>query len=509
MPRLQPSESKLAEAAAEQVSDLCIADLADVEGGKSSPVAADARQVCAALGAGRSPRIREDIELRSKNELLSLFGAVNRASRSVVYFTGHGEFFPQGDGGALAFRTSGGPTDRLWLSEALGELGRRAAAEPPGEGSTVVILNTCDSGYGDLRKAPQDTALLGSGYGRVPGGVSLASPLIGGTGSTEFGGWVAQALDGAADRGASGNCDGIVTDEEIAEYVNQGMHRRARISSVERQWRPRAVLKRNVDYPIPAVLLQGQADCGLPPFESSLQIFPPEVGDAARAYQSFLRGQGRAMIWGPRRPSRRFLLVSGEVEAQALRDDLATQVKPWAERLGWRVQPMESPEPSRLVAAARTLSFLELLWVRVRSSALGGWFVELTDLKTNSLLWASHQPNAVGPMAPSAAVGPSPRRPGIPWGEELVQRLPRRFSLISLGEPPQAALLLRVEGAIPQGLRAVPFDRWLKNDFRGALAVPLTELARAPCPTTLGQCFQADALPFAKDYQQWLVELAP
>ena len=490
----QAATSPVTRADTSQVSAVCVANLEGISEGPVSPIADDAKQVCSLLGAP----FQTYAYALSKEDVLTRLRRAPAAHVRALFYAGHGEWMP-GLAGSVDFvtttPTSSDPLTALDLIEAMG--GERADSTD----ISILILNTCDSGYVDLRTLTHRMShqgmllsVLGSGYGSVDARQAEELP------NTKFGGALASALAGDADGSPIGNCDGVLTDQEVADYVNYQLNRGTRTSWDDFKLQPYAVLKRNVEFPLPIKKMAPRTQCNLPTFEKALRTLPAALRSSAREYRNLLHG----LTTRPTK-QRKFLLVAPTVdrELHETRAAVMQQLKPLSQRLGWEMVDTSDIDTSHLAGAAKEMSFLDILLLRILPSALGGIFVELTSLSSATTVWGD-------------IYHPTPKWPRpVDIAHAVARRLPRPYTLFRFGDAGDSTILLRIEGQIPDRLTPVRWNQFLLpltnpdaktvNISANVNTIELKSLLPAPCPGGVGQCFQAGSLKIANEFDQWLL----
>ena len=175
----------------------------------------------------------------SADEILDAIRAAPSDQPLVVFYSGHGD--AAGDG-ELSWPTNG---DRPWLP--IGQV--IEAMDAPTRPWSALIVNSCDAGYVDVRRAKRPFVLIGAGYGPVTGARWR------GESSSVFTAALAWALSGSTEPDATepdaASCG--VTDEDLVDRIDSRLTDAAYAGEVPWTRRPVAVLRRQADAPIALV----------------------------------------------------------------------------------------------------------------------------------------------------------------------------------------------------------------------------------------------------------------
>lgn len=458
----------------------------------------DARAACSVLARGGRVDARP-IAARAFAcaEVVENLAKAPRRPGALAYYTGHGSIpngSPDPSGGVLLASTDLGA---LGVSHVLGALS--SPHDPPACGTTVspagksaglwtaLLLNSCYSGYVDVRTARGPTTVLGSAYGEVEA-VASTRPL------GPFADMLVPALAGHADRPPAGNCDGIVTDQEAYEFLVPALAAEG-LRSSGGQLFPTAILKRNVDAQLPLAWPGRPESCGLPPLE--VAELPEALRSAAIAYRELLSAEVDAVP----ELGRSFLLFSHDSLSAAELDatSLGNAVQAFEAGLsalsppqGWTWVGVGAADADRVRRAVGVASFLDVLWLHARRSAFGGVYLDLHRPRDGTVLWgATFQNGVVNAHVQDAARG-------------LVRRLPRRLELVAVTRQGTAtSTILRASAGLRHRARAVPFALPLTVAHANGQEVKLGP--PAACPAGFGQCFQIHDARFYSKTDQWLL----
>jgi hypothetical protein len=411
----------------------------------------------------------------------------------IAFYSGHGKATPAATGGVTftAREEAGVPplTARGLLT---------AMDDRPGGSISVLLLNTCDSGYVDLRGVTRPTVVLGSGYGEITAQGESRRP------QTAFGGALAGALAGGADLLPFGNCDGVVTDDEVHQYLNNALHDIAAADDLAWRIRPLAVLKRNVDFHLPVAWPGIQPQCAGQDRRRTLDAFVDELRrrvsnardgmviqalhEAVESYFTPLTGAVPAPT-GPRR----FLLVSSGARGAAV---LLDELRQLADaRVGWPLVEVAGESEQALARGALAASYLDIVLLRIRDSAFGGLYLELVRMRDGLVTWAHVASESMR------------REEARTLATKIEARLPQAVGLVRVGDSTGlTSVVLRTTGpGLAPGSAVIQRRRWrdiVATKMDGTESVPLHDLSTAPCPGGLGQCFLMDHVE--EDEGQWV-----
>jgi hypothetical protein len=220
------------------VAGVCVASRA----GLSVDLAPESKAVCETIEAQSSSVDTTVLSGRraARREMTEALHTLARSPVRVFYFSGHGALTQAKDDVEFALQgESPGNIEWIPFSRALDELTTTRAGKVQ-EGWSVVLLNTCNSGYASVALIPRPVTVIGSGYGAVDIDTKQASVM------SPFARALTKALEGYADIGPHGNCDGVVTDREAADYTNYLLKSTITRSTAPDLWkkRPSAVLRR-------------------------------------------------------------------------------------------------------------------------------------------------------------------------------------------------------------------------------------------------------------------------
>jgi hypothetical protein len=413
----------------------------------------------------------------------------DQGKAKLLYYVGHGQL---GDSSArLELLPAGLGSAPVPASDLLNAQGKEG--EP-----SAVILNSCDSGYADVRPSSGEErhprSVVGAGYGWVtalPRDTALQDDIQGAK-LTEFGHWTAVALEGAADDPPYGNCDGTVVDSELVRFVNAALADAARMSPHERKYSPFAVLKRQASVPVPLVKLVRTRACAakrasvLSSLGAAISL-PKELCDVSTS---------SGLVIGPTR----YLLVMPRHGGATDRNrELAVQAAAeLRETAGWRVIYFDGPDGLTL---ARSLAIYcegaEFRVLRISgTNEPTTIFAELIEPREGSLEVIRELPSIR--TAELELLLPARIRlvdlPGwLPIGSDAAPTMSRWRDIRPCADPlrMQPQLFIEVQGEVPRkpialvakaGQDVSPSTIFLDLLDRSA-AIPVA------CPTPVGQCF--------------------
>lgn len=212
-------------------------------------VAHDAESVCAALPAPKSIVGQNKSHGLDFRQLFDAIERQNGARHLLLFYSGHADLQPN-SGRGLVFPTPNGNVPYTTVQQKVA----RAASRWAG-----LILNGCHTGWADVRSVGSrpPVTVIGAGYGDVSSkGLEEQGPSL-------FADVLADALEGAADQQPGGDCDGVVTDGEVAAYVNRTILDAAYVPSHKIDWKtkPFAVVRRQAYGEVPLVWVERSARC--------------------------------------------------------------------------------------------------------------------------------------------------------------------------------------------------------------------------------------------------------
>ncbi|HEY3498423.1 MAG TPA: hypothetical protein VGK73_27205, partial [Polyangiaceae bacterium] len=206
-------------AAAGEATAVCVANQA----GRPVPaIESDTREACDAFAARQhkarfmTSRVRRGVGAAPVSsawpELASAWAPASRVPGArILYYEGHGH----------SRASCGSGIQSLCLVSPLGEhpfpwheLAELLHGPGDGEGWGVLLLNTCDSGFADVRSMPGPFSLVSAGLGLVHAGSAAPLAALSGPQLRWFSHLLAQAL---ADPTTDTNCDAVLTDRELQE----------------------------------------------------------------------------------------------------------------------------------------------------------------------------------------------------------------------------------------------------------------------------------------------------
>lgn len=440
----------------------------------------DAVRVCDSLAAARNLGPNPDVKPHhlvvpespgplGHDEVLDGLAPLAKATQSVVFYTGHGKVDPTRTQLNLLLEGRDPESPELW---AFDHFLKGFGGHTPARGWRVALLNTCDSGYANVRGAAGAVTVIGSGYGRVDARVR-SMPMV-----RLFADLLGEALDGDADLGPDGNCDGIVSDREAADHINNALRRLLPHLPDQslRRHRPLAVVRRQADSEVPIVWHARPHNCQAQDVTAKawLGALPVSLQALVRTEQQVRSGTIRALP----ESRTRYLVVTNEV---LLSPRELTELTRIAGALGYEVFRAGRLGPPELRALAGYSLGLRLYTLERFDAGQLGVYVSLSRARDDALVWKGRVP--VGGAFPL---------------QQLVRALPRRAELyrltFALRDPdvPLDRVYLRVDGRMTDG--PLYLRKW-EQLFTGAsvaarrLEIPETAPV-TPCLGGLGQCFQ-------------------
>lgn len=444
------------------VSTTCLANLAGIEDGTSSTVAHEARSLCEILGSASRPK--DHSRPLSTQLIKEILRERPRARAQVLFYAGHGTWSEVAGKRGVEF-ASADPSDHE-LSAAL--LLRLLDSAPAAW--SVLMLNTCDSGWVDLRGTKKPIVAIGAGYGRVSQANAPHLPY------TEFGSALIRAIKGEADTAPFGNGDCVVTDREARRYLNAELRRAARSNQLAWALRPLAVVKTTAAYPLPIAWRKGPT-CITPNFLS----LPLAVGDRAREYRKFMEGGPP-----PKAASRRVLFVSDPAPWPKFNDSLKAGLHP----LGWDVFPIREAQIQAARKAAMSVDFPEIYELAAQPSTSSEFHLELTDLQNRNILWSASIKGEPGALDAGRLVAP---------------HLPTSLDLVNLSSSSNPDWVLVVHGPLPKRVQLLRWQAYFNKEKPSQAKIELELLPSLPCPRGRGQCFRIEPPGPNEEIDEWFV----
>ena len=352
----------------------------------------DATNVCKALaGTADIPKVPFD-----EQGLLDRLAKLPADRPRIVFYAGHG--IRDAKTNQVSLPVAGGAVP---LGRVLAALDARAANTPPGSWS-VLIMNSCESAYADLREAKGQLSVIGSGWGRVS-----AAPDRGDDPQslTRFGAALTDGLSGLADAAPIGNCDGVITDGELSRFIDERMARAARADTELWRLAPVAAIRRNraVDVPLaqlatPARGCQKAEAKAEPKNRPGAAPSPP----LASAFTARLDSVARLRAWAAPEAARPLVAVLAPAAAGAIVSGLAKI----GDITGVEIVPVNPLRIEDVAAAERRAASVPTFWLEIRPGQAGEWYFELVRGRDRATTWAASFPADRPAQEIVAAVAP-------------------------------------------------------------------------------------------------------
>jgi hypothetical protein len=495
-------------------SVICIAN----EAGRPVPaIASDTREACDAF-AGRqlsarfvtsrvAPGAAAAPVSSAWPELTSAWAPPSHAPGArILYYEGHG----------YSFASCGAGTQALCLVSPLGEhrfpwheLAELIPGPGDREGWGVLLLNTCDSGFADVRPVPAPFSLVSAGLGLVPAG--RAAPLAALSGPQL--GWFSHLLARAlADPTTDTNCDGMMTDREFQETMNVSLKQRP----VSKLTNPIVTVKRQADADLPLVWVSAPSNgcADQPALEALLaaadaRTLPEGFRRDLELHGVFLRDRGPV----PVESALRYLWLedSRACPAAGGKDATRTLIETRAALLGFLsvpapASPPASPHFAGQLARAATFTRVERLTLSpggVKLDAPDGQKLLRLDAgaaacvppdlsETNLATDPGHAALRVLRCLPSRLTLVTAKAGLEDLGCDEVPPDPTLGDICPITGTSQACIAVRVDGRFPT--TPVRLVRWQDFMARGGAATGVvldwTDATAIPCNTASGQCFK-------------------
>lgn len=438
----------------------------------------DVEGICAALD--RSPNVsarKPVVKSFSGKELEDELGEPHGSPGLLVYYTGHGGY----EKGRPSARTRGGgslPYRRLLDVMKLGE-----------DGWATLIVNSCESSNVDLGRVSRASSIIASGYTLVRGSPTeeQVARQVSALPRSPFAEFATHGLEGAADSTVSGNCDGIVSDAELADYVNERLDDHFTDHWIEEQLRPTATLRSSTLAALPLAWVEGSQGCKPKELQYGALCegnpkLPPKLCSAISNRNSLRRGESGSPTAGAGS-----YLVLRDRRAQGASNTFARALTPRLSTLG--VDVIFDPAQQVPVAALAAAVDLNHLYV-----------ADVTDDEQGTYWWVSVVRARDGEEVATLSVPPDEKR----LLEYVLRSVPRRIEAFDLGCSAVAStssrcalsgssggkLWLRILGPVPRALSMVRWEDFIAGSSKDPIPLTASSLTAIPCPQHVGHCYE-------------------